>query len=211
VLKLIRDGHIFHPQTNLGSDEAAKRTKSCYMNVFSKGSAKAVMPNTQYVTTNAGKTGYVSVPNKSQKILEKAYKVQSKTLTRQDPLGLMTEPMRSLKGPLLTEMVQLHKQKNRKKHGFANRKLAQKETVSRHTRLKTQALAGRKFNHNNEDLFFSPIDEYIREHFPDAQQSEDEKDDERKSSDSRDSVPGLTGNSHILMERDFFEKKYELE
>ena len=31
------------------------------------------------------------------------------------------------------------------------------------------------------------------------------------SHDSRDSIPGLTGNSHILMERDFFQKKYALE
>ena len=31
-----------------------------------------------------------------------------------------------------------------------------------------------------------------------------------KSSDSRDSVPGLTGGAHILMERDLMENKYAL-
>ena len=33
---------------------------------------------------------------------------------------------------------------------------------------------------------------------------------ESKSSDSRDSVPGLTGGAHILMERDLMENKYAL-
>ena len=73
------------------------------------------MPNTNFVKTNAGKTGYASVPNRSQKILERAYKVESKTLSKQPPLDLKTEPMRSLKGPIFTEMVYLHKQKNRAK------------------------------------------------------------------------------------------------
>ena len=59
-----------------------KRTQSCYTNVLNRQATKAIMPNTHYVQTNAGKTGYASVPNKSQKILEKAYKVDSKTLTK---------------------------------------------------------------------------------------------------------------------------------
>lgn len=44
-----------------------------------------------------------------------------------------------------------------------------------------------------------------------AKNDADNQSDGNSSSDSRDSVPALTGNTHILMERDFFEKKYELE
>ena len=104
---LIREGHYFSPTTNLSTNEGMKRTKSCYTNILNKtrGEQQGIQPNTNYVKTNSGKTGYVSVPNKSQKILSQAYKVESKTLTHQGPLDLKTEPMKSLKGCVYTEMV----------------------------------------------------------------------------------------------------------
>ena len=66
------------------------------------------------------------------------------------------------------------------------------------------------------DLLFSPIDKFIAENFPEpgsegkAQEVIDSA-ESSKSNDSRESVPALTGNTHITMERDFFERKYELE
>ena len=35
VRQLIEEGHFFHPVTNMGTEEAVKRTQSCYMNAFS--------------------------------------------------------------------------------------------------------------------------------------------------------------------------------
>ena len=83
-----------------------------------------------------------------------------------------------------------------------------------------------KSGHANEDLLFSPIDEYMKElqtHFPnsptsdgkvrDAAQlvsSEDSSDSRTNSQNSRKSVPELTGAAHILMERDLLEDKYDL-
>lgn len=95
-----------------------------------------MLPNTNYLKTNAGKTGYASIPNKSQKILEQAYVEEPQTLKKQTPLGHKTEPMRSLKGPLLTEQIAFHKQNNRGKHGCVNRKTQKKDPVSRHAKLK---------------------------------------------------------------------------
>lgn len=114
----MREGHFFRPMTNVGSEQAIQKTRSCYLNVATKSTSKDILPNTQYVQTNAGRTGYVSVPNKSQKILERAYKVESKTLNHPQPLDLKTEPMRSLKGCVYNEMVHLHKQKNRNKNAY---------------------------------------------------------------------------------------------
>ena len=73
----------------------------------------------------------------------------------------------------------------------------------------------------NEDLVFSPIDEFMKQNFPEkpavesqpSHRSENDapKDEEDESPLFRqDSVPGLTGNTHILMERDFFQNKYSL-
>ena len=117
-------------------------------------------------------------------------------------------------------MVHLHKQKNRNKSGFNRIKSKDKKSLSRHNRLASAAAAqrnGKTASQKNEDLFFSPIDEYMKQNF--GSESGDKKktevvegeSDGNDSSDSRDSVPALTGNTHILMERDFFEKKYELE
>lgn len=89
----------------MGTEEAVKRTQSCYINTFSKQASKQVLPNTSYLKTNAGKTGYVSIPNKSQKILAQAYVEEPQSLKKQSILGHKTEPMRSLKGPLLTEQL----------------------------------------------------------------------------------------------------------
>lgn len=163
--ELISQGHNFHPKTNLGSTQGVQRTQSCYLNVFNKKSAKSIMPNTQYVQTNAGKTGYVSVPNKSQKILQQAYKVESKTLTKQNPLGMSTEPMRSLKGCILNEMIHLHKQKNRRKHAFVNSKDKLKDAAKRHQKMKNQPQ--RRSGHQNEDLLIQQVDECIENDFND--------------------------------------------
>ena len=96
--------------TNLGSKFAVKRTQSCYLNVPVN---KGIQPSRNYVQTASGKTGYVTVPNRSQKILEQSYKVKPKTLNQTPPLDLKTEPMRSLKSCVLTEMISLNKQRNR--------------------------------------------------------------------------------------------------
>ena len=67
----------------------------------------------------------------------------------------------------------------------------------------------------NEDLFFSPIDEFMKQNLAEtpavesqpSNKSENEA-PEGEEDDSplirQDSVPGLTGNTHIMMERDFF-------
>ena len=173
--QLIRDGHFFHPETNIGNQMAIKRTQSCYLNSFTKKptASRNVLPNTQYVQTSSGRTSYVTVPNRSKKILQKATNEEPLILTRQDPLGLMTEPMRSLKGPLLTEMIFLNKQKNR---GLGRKNKTIKEPLSRHSKLKEKIkLDGHTSDssiggHNkqltaqriNEDLFISPVDEYMR-------------------------------------------------
>ena len=74
----------------------------------------------------------------------------------------------------------------------------------------------------NEDLnVFSPIDEYMHKNYDSAQgegEGEGEAEETKKkadsgsekSQDSRESVPGLTGNTQIIMRRDF-DNKYELE
>lgn len=72
--ELIRDGHFFHPETNIGCDRGVKRTQSCYLNANNRKSSKGIVPNTQYVQTASGRTGYAAIPNMSQKILEKAIK-----------------------------------------------------------------------------------------------------------------------------------------
>ena len=97
------------------------------------------------------------------------------------PLGLSSEPMKSLKGPLYTEMVHLHKQKNRKKHGYVNRNNKNKETVSRHTKLKNQTSKGRRSGIKNEDLLFGPVDELMREMYPDEKLFDDEQKSDKDS------------------------------
>ena len=74
-LEILKLGLNFMPDTNMNSNQAMARTVSTYIsNAHGRrgGSAKPIQPDRNYIKTNSGKTGVVSVPNKSQKILESA-------------------------------------------------------------------------------------------------------------------------------------------
>ena len=75
----------------------------------------------------------------------------------------------------------------------------------------------------NEDLLFSPIDDFMYQNYPTQLQVDslpsikseseavvNEDDDDASPLVRQDSIPALTGNTHIMMERDLFEKKYSL-
>ena len=99
VLKL---GLNFMPDTNMNSDQAMARTVGTYIsNAHGRkrvGSAKPIQPDRNYIKTNSGKTGVVSIPNKSQRILESAGQVKSKILSKTKPLDLETKPLAGLVG-----------------------------------------------------------------------------------------------------------------
>ena len=111
-------------------------------------------------------------------------------------------------------MVYLHKQKNKRKHAYINRKNQSKDTVSRHAKLKNKVNEANK----NADLFFSPVNEFMKQEYESQKKLEggsqsDEKSDKGSagSSDSGGSKPGLTGSKHIMMERNVFANNYVLE
>lgn len=64
--ELLRQGNLFRPQTNHNKAKGIKRTNSCYSNVLNKKDLGKIIKNAKdYVHSNAGLTGYASVPNKS--------------------------------------------------------------------------------------------------------------------------------------------------
>ena len=101
-LEILKLGLNFMPDTNMNSDQAMARTVGTYTsNAHGRkrgGSAKPIHPNLNYIKTNSGKTGVVSIPNKSQKILENAGRVKSKILSKIKPLDLETKPLAGLVG-----------------------------------------------------------------------------------------------------------------
>ena len=94
------------------------RTQSCYSNVLHEKDLQDVIKSSAFVHSNAGTTGYPSVPNKSHKILRNKAREPSKILDKIEPLYLKTKPMRDLSGCIYSEMVNLDKQRNKNKHFY---------------------------------------------------------------------------------------------